>query len=110
MSKIIKNQSLGIKSIIIHKKEYINTCQAELTRNKRKEERKMKNIDEIKDPVLRAKVNMIMENPSGSVAVELTEQDMEVLSGAGWWSDFSASLGNKGKHCTLTKECQACCN
>lgn len=73
----------------------------------------MNYIDEIKDPVLRAKVSAIMENPSGSVAVELTEQDMEALSGAGvkeWWAGVSASLGNKGSFCTLTKECQACCN
>lgn len=70
----------------------------------------MRDLSEIKDPVLREKVSTLMKNPSGSVAVELTEQDMETLAGAGWYADLSASLGNKGKFCTLTKECQACCN
>lgn len=70
----------------------------------------MKDLSAIKDPVLREKVNALMTNPSGDVAAELTEQDMEALSGAGWLADLSASLGNKGKYCTLTKECQPCCN
>lgn len=60
--------------------------------------------------MLREKVSTIMENPSGNVAVELSEQDMEQLAGAGWYADLSASLGNKGKYCTVTKECQSCCN
>lgn len=70
----------------------------------------MRDLAEIKDPVLREKVNTLMTNPSGNVSVELTEQDMEALAGAGWYADMSASLGNKGSYCTLTKECQACCN
>jgi hypothetical protein len=70
----------------------------------------MNDFSEIKDPVLREKVQTIMSNPSGDVSVELTEQDMEALAGAGWYADLSASLGNKGKYCTLTKECQACCS
>lgn len=76
----------------------------------KKGKQKMKNVSEIKDPVLREKVNSIVSNPSGNVTVELTEQDMEALAGAGWIPDISAALGNKGKFCTLTKECQACCN
>ena len=70
----------------------------------------MNDFPEIKDPVLREKVQTIMSNPSGDVSVELTEQDMEALAGAGWYADFSASLGNQGRFCTLTKECQNCCN
>ena len=65
----------------------------------------MNDFSEIKDPVLREKDQTIMSNPSGDVSVELTEQDMEALAGAGWYADLSASLG-----CTLTKECQNCCN
>lgn len=67
-------------------------------------------LSDIKDPVLRAKVHSIMENPSGNAAAELTAQDMDALAGAGWIADLSASLGNKGSFCTITKECQACCN
>lgn len=70
----------------------------------------MSDLSKIKDPVLRGKVETIMSNPSGEVSVELTEQDMESLAGAGWLSNLSANLGNKGKYCTITKECQACCN
>ncbi|SFL42827.1 Lantibiotic alpha [Lachnospiraceae bacterium KH1T2] len=69
----------------------------------------MENLSNIKDPVLRAKVELIMNDPSGNVSVELSEQDMEALAGAGKKS-ISAALGNKGHICTITKECQACCN
>lgn len=69
-----------------------------------------KDLATLKDPVLRNKVEAILENPSGDAASELTQQDIENMSGAGIWSDFSASLGNKGAVCTLTKECQAMCN
>lgn len=68
-----------------------------------------KDLSMIKDPVLRAKVGAIMNDESGSVAIELTEQDMEALAGAGWLN-ISARLGNKGRFCTITKECMACCN
>lgn len=69
----------------------------------------MENLSNIKDPVLRAKVELIMNDPSGNVSVELSEQDMEALAGAGK-KNISAALGNKGHFCTITKECQACCN
>ncbi len=70
----------------------------------------MGELSQIKDPVLRKKLDILMNDPNGSVSVELTEQDMEALAGAGWYADASAALGNKGSYCTLTKECQACCN
>ena len=69
----------------------------------------MANVKDIKDPVLRQKME-ILTDPKASVSIELTEQEMEALAGAGWYADLSASLGNRGSYCTITKECQACCN
>ena len=66
--------------------------------------------DLIKDPVLREKAKNLAENPSGDALRELSEQDLTALAGAGWWSDFSAYLGNKGAHCTVTVECMPNCN
>lgn len=51
-------------------------------------------------------VNEIKENPAGDVVEELEGQDLNVAGGA----SLSKSLGNKGKYCTLTKECMAFCN
>ncbi|PRR83239.1 plantaricin C family lantibiotic [Clostridium vincentii] len=64
----------------------------------------------LKDPVLRAKIKNIAENPSGDAIAELNEQDLNSLAGAGIYSAISAYLGNKGAFCTITKECQANCN
>lgn len=69
--------------------------------------------DLLKDPVLRKKIANIAENPSGDAIAELDEQDLNTL--AGGISEYeiilvSMLLGNKGKYCTLTKECQPCCN
>ncbi|GKX68943.1 plantaricin C family lantibiotic [Inconstantimicrobium mannanitabidum] len=70
----------------------------------------MKDVEVLKDPVLKAKLQNIMANPSGDAIAELTEQDMNTLAAAGWYSDFSNYLGNKGKYCTVTKECMPSCN
>lgn len=40
---------------------------------------------------------------------EIKEQDLTTEAGGAWWN-VSKNLGNKGKICTLTKECQANCN
>ncbi|SEL83110.1 Lantibiotic alpha [Butyrivibrio sp. ob235] len=69
----------------------------------------MGDLNAIKDPVLRQKME-ILTDPNANVSIELTEQDMQALAGAGWYSEMSAALGNRGSYCTLTKECQACCN
>ena len=70
----------------------------------------MKN-DLIKDPVLKAKIKNIQANPSGDAIAELTEQDLNALAGAGVTAaGLSSYLGNKGKYCTITKECQNNCN
>ena len=70
----------------------------------------MKN-DLIKDPVLKAKLEKIEADPSGNAIAELTEQDLNALAGAGVTAaGLSAFLGNKGRFCTLTKECQPMCN
>lgn len=70
-----------------------------------------KDIETLKDPVLRAKIEGVMDNPSGDTVGELTEQDINTLAGAGIINDtLSKALGNQGRVCTLTKECQANCN
>lgn len=66
--------------------------------------------DLLKDPVLRAKIENIIENPSGDAIAELDEQDLNTLAGAGILAAVSNYLGNKGRFCTLTKECQSNCN
>ena len=59
-----------------------------------------------------------MDNPCGNVLEEISEQDMDLQVG-GTLPTVTVSLcgfvvskpfGNKGRFCTLTKECQACCN
>lgn len=40
---------------------------------------------------------------------EIKEQDLTAEAGGAWWN-ISKNLGNQGKICTLTKECQANCN
>ena len=64
----------------------------------------------LKDPVLRSKIENIIENPSGDAIAELDEQDLNTLAGAGILAAVSNYLGNKGRFCTLTKECQSSCN
>ncbi|MTD41829.1 plantaricin C family lantibiotic [Erwinia sp. CPCC 100877] len=39
---------------------------------------------------------------------EINEQQLEHEVGGAWW-EISKNLGNKGRFCTLTKECQANC-
>ena len=68
-------------------------------------------FNDIKDPVLKEKLNKIEADPSGNAVEELTEQDLNTLAGAGIAAaGLSSFLGNKGKYCTLTKECQPMCN
>ncbi|GKX68941.1 plantaricin C family lantibiotic [Inconstantimicrobium mannanitabidum] len=69
----------------------------------------MSEIEVLKDPVLKAKVQNLIDNPSGDALAELTEQDMNTLAAAGWYDDLSNWLGNKGKFCTLSKECHVGC-
>ncbi|MFC0493286.1 Uncharacterised protein [Listeria grayi] len=40
---------------------------------------------------------------------EVEEQEIGEESGGAWWN-VSKNLGNKGRICTLTKECQSMCN
>lgn len=70
----------------------------------------MSKVEVLKDPVLKVKLQNYMANPSGDALKELTEQDINTLVGAGWYNDFSNWLGNKGAHCTVTKECMPSCN
>lgn len=65
----------------------------------------MSQVEILKDPVLKEKVQNYITNPSGEALKELTEQDMNALAGAGWYNDLSNWLGNKGKYCTVTVEC-----
>ncbi|HLQ98444.1 MAG TPA: plantaricin C family lantibiotic [Candidatus Dormibacteraeota bacterium] len=45
-----------------------------------------------------------------SLMEELNDDDLlEVNGGCPWWN-LSCHLGNKGKLCTVTKECQRNCN
>lgn len=46
------------------------------------------------------------KNPAGDLLEELTETEMELLSGGGcpWWN-VSCHMGNDGKICTYTYEC-----
>ncbi|WP_206425350.1 plantaricin C family lantibiotic [Staphylospora marina] len=64
-----------------------------------------------KDPVFRLQSEgSMMEHPSGNVMEELREQDLlSVAGGCDWWN-ISCHLGNTGRFCTLTKECQPNCN
>ncbi|MTD41828.1 plantaricin C family lantibiotic [Erwinia sp. CPCC 100877] len=39
---------------------------------------------------------------------EIHDQEAEHKAGGAWW-EISKNLGNKGRFCTLTKECQANC-
>ncbi len=66
--------------------------------------------DLLKDPVLRKKIANIAENPCGDAIAELDEQDLNTLAGAGILAAVSSYLGNKGRYCTITKECQPNCN
>lgn len=67
----------------------------------------MGEVEVLKDPVLKVKAQQPVNNPSGDAADELEEQDMNTVTGAG--GGFSAFLGNKGKYCTITKECMPIC-
>lgn len=47
----------------------------------------------------------------GDVLEEVSDSELDMLYGAAcsWWN-VSCHLGNEGKWCTLTKECQSNCN
>lgn len=64
-----------------------------------------------KNPVYREKVQgNLPENPAGDVLKELDEFDMAAIAGGCAWYDISCQLGNQGRFCTLTVECQRNCN
>lgn len=67
----------------------------------------MSDIEDLKDPILKSKAKNYIDNPSGDTLKELTDQDMNVLAAAG--GGLSNWLGNKGKYCTITKECMLIC-
>ncbi|MBU3107034.1 plantaricin C family lantibiotic [Clostridium gasigenes] len=69
----------------------------------------------LKNPILRNKVGMEIENPSGDVLQEIKEHD---VNGAISWGTLLTTLlcvgvsvvvGDKGQVCTGTIECQNNC-
>lgn len=67
----------------------------------------MSSTEMLKNPVLRFKYSMDEHNPAGDLLVEVTEQDFASNISGGYDSE---GLGNQGKYCTLTRECQRICN
>ncbi|KZZ84924.1 MULTISPECIES: plantaricin C family lantibiotic [Bacillaceae] len=68
----------------------------------------------LKNPVLRMKSSLSVENPAGNVLEEISAQDMMSQVGGtiitiSLCATASKYLGNKGYVCTATKECQNSC-
>ena len=61
----------------------------------------------LKDPILGSLQEEKINNPSGSVNEEIRLQEVEDDIAGGY---DSAALGNKGRKCSLTVECQELCN
>ncbi|SEL83142.1 hypothetical protein SAMN04487770_11864 [Butyrivibrio sp. ob235] len=70
----------------------------------------MASIEKISDPDLRGKLDMLLSDLSGTIYGELSEQDMEALSGAGWQDSPSPMFGHGGwNQISCTKDCNAHC-
>ncbi|EQB90217.1 putative membrane protein [Clostridium punense] len=67
----------------------------------------MKNIEMLKNPVLRTKYSVNEINPAGDLLTEVTEQDFTISVSGGY---DSAKLGNQGSDCSWSRECQRICN
>ncbi|MBK1813751.1 plantaricin C family lantibiotic [Clostridium sp. YIM B02505] len=67
----------------------------------------MRNIEMLKNPVLSNKYSVSENNPAGDLLVEIREQDFTDSVTGGYDSE---GLGNQGKKCSLTRECQRLCN
>ncbi|NFA60701.1 plantaricin C family lantibiotic [Clostridium botulinum] len=61
----------------------------------------------LKNPVLRNKFSNNEENPAGDLLVEVSEQDFSLNISGGY---DSKGLGNTGKRCSWSRECQRLCN
>ncbi|WP_061860238.1 plantaricin C family lantibiotic [Priestia megaterium] len=65
----------------------------------------------LKNPVLQSKHSLDVENPSGNLFEEISEQDMSAMAGGtnDWASKQAANLtglgNNYGRVCTLSAEC-----
>lgn len=66
--------------------------------------------EQIEDPKLREKFGAFIDNPNGDTLKEVMDMDVAGAGAEGRLFGLSAYLGNKGRFCTLTKECQANCN
>ncbi|MCB2356540.1 plantaricin C family lantibiotic [Clostridium estertheticum] len=74
----------------------------------------------IKNPIMRTKLHQIEEFPCGDLFEEINENSMtmDAVNGGGWVSTIlqgtvgclaSYALGNQGKICTWSVECQNNC-
>ncbi|WP_280771571.1 plantaricin C family lantibiotic [Salipaludibacillus daqingensis] len=63
-----------------------------------------------KNPENRAVENVQVANPAGDVMDELSDQESDMVVGGCRWYNISCRLGNDGRFCTLTVECQRNCN
>ena len=53
-------------------------------------------------------VTKVEQEENNVLLQEINDQQMENEKGGAWW-EVSKNLGNQGRFCTLTKECQANC-
>ncbi|WP_026528986.1 hypothetical protein [Butyrivibrio sp. VCD2006] len=71
----------------------------------------MASFEKIIDPEIRSKLDMVMKAQEESVFAELTEQDMEALSGAGWYGNLEHFFGHRDlRYISCTRDCNAHCN
>lgn len=68
----------------------------------------MNNVNMLKNPVLRNKSSNNEKNPAGDLLIEVSEQDFSLYAGKSGYD--SVKLGNSGKSCSLSRECQRICN
>lgn len=61
----------------------------------------------LKNSILGEKFSSKEENPVGDLLEEVLEQDFCLGAGTAYDSE---RLGNQGKRCSLTRECQRICN
>lgn len=55
------------------------------------------------------KVEKLQKTEQETLLKEIEEQEMNGEVGGAWWN-ISKNLGNQGRFCTITKECQGNCN